>query len=87
MDPAESAYQEAMTLAPDDPLPHSNLAAVYFELGQYAQCAKFCRESLARVGQDGQQSQSLRATRLIFGSPRPRSSRTSLKSPVPSCQK
>lgn len=49
-----------MALAPDDPLPYSNLTAVYFELGQYAKCAKFCRKSLARVGQDGQQSQSLR---------------------------
>jgi hypothetical protein len=43
-----------MALAPDDPLPYSNLAAVYF--GQYAKCAKFCRESLARVDQDAQQS-------------------------------
>ncbi|CAH0025108.1 unnamed protein product [Clonostachys rhizophaga] len=50
---AETAYLEASRIAPDDARPLSNLAAVYYELAEYANCADTCRASLLLLGKDG----------------------------------
>lgn len=43
---AIEAYQEAASLAPNDPAPLSNLSAVCFETGRYADAANFIRQAL-----------------------------------------
>jgi tetratricopeptide (TPR) repeat protein len=51
--PAEAAYKEAASLAPKDPAPLSNLSSVYFELGKYAEAAKYARDSLELTEESG----------------------------------
>lgn len=58
---AESAYLEACRLAPDDPRPLSNLAAVYFEPAQYTKCAGTCRKALNLLHGDVQALQADKA--------------------------
>jgi hypothetical protein len=50
---AETAYLEASRIAPDDVRLLSNLAAVYYELADYAKCAATCRASLLLLEKDG----------------------------------
>ncbi|KAI1388457.1 uncharacterized protein F4822DRAFT_429081 [Hypoxylon trugodes] len=44
---AVKAYEAAAKLAPSDPSPLSNLSAVYFETGKYAECIKFAAKALS----------------------------------------
>ncbi|KAI0131137.1 hypothetical protein F4814DRAFT_457043 [Daldinia grandis] len=43
---ASKEYQKAATLAPSDPSPLSNLSAISFETGKYAECIDFVEKSL-----------------------------------------
>ncbi|KAI2783149.1 hypothetical protein F4815DRAFT_381571 [Daldinia loculata] len=43
---ASKEYQKAATLAPSDPSPLSNLSAVSFEIGRYAECVDFAAKAL-----------------------------------------
>jgi tetratricopeptide (TPR) repeat protein len=45
--PAEAAFEQAASLAPDDPAPLSNLSSVQFELGNYDEAARLIQRSLA----------------------------------------
>ncbi|KAI1656519.1 hypothetical protein F4813DRAFT_381390 [Daldinia decipiens] len=44
---ASKEYQKAATLAPSDPSPLSNLSAVSFETGKYAECVDFAEKALS----------------------------------------
>lgn len=44
---AEQAYLEAMNLEPENPAPVSNMSAVRFEMGKYADAAEFAAKALA----------------------------------------
>ncbi|KFA81574.1 hypothetical protein S40288_11307 [Stachybotrys chartarum IBT 40288] len=50
---AEKAYKEAASLAPEDPLPLSNLSAVFFERGQYGEAATLVQRAVALSPAEG----------------------------------
>lgn len=52
IDAATKAYDKAVSLAPDDPTPLSNLSAVNFEAGKYAQCVEFAAKALSLLKLD-----------------------------------
>ncbi|KAH8897458.1 tetratricopeptide [Thozetella sp. PMI_491] len=59
---AEKAYQQAVSLAPDDPSPLSNLSAVAFEKGQYPSAIIYAQKALVLSGsepEDGGKKQRL----------------------------
>lgn len=61
---AIEAYQEAASLAPEDPAPLSNLSAVSFEMGRYSDAVGYIRKALslsASEPDDGPKKQRLYA--------------------------
>lgn len=68
-------YQRAAQLAPSDAAPLSNLAAAYFELGDYERCIKTCESALdlIHVGSGSAVAARLSeqsASSSIYGRPR-----------------
>ena len=62
--PAIKYYQQAVAEDPQDPSPHSNLSAVYYEIGEHDECVKEVYQTLDLSGADREGIYSKLAARL-----------------------